>query len=63
MKFTVFKYDVQSLRKDSFQVSSQTQIQNMKLYLMFDACSPDSSLNMYKNDRAMELLTAQKETF
>ena len=60
MKFTAFKY-VQSLGKDSFQVSSQTQIQTMNLYLRFDVCILDSSLKMYKNDRAMELLNAQKE--
>lgn len=45
MKMTEFKY-VQRLGKDSFQVSSQTQIQNTNLYLMFDVCSLDSSLNL-----------------
>lgn len=61
MKITAFKY-VQRLGRDSFQVPLQTQIQNMKLYLMMDVCSLDSSLNLCKNDRAMELLRAQKET-
>lgn len=61
MKITAFKY-VQRLGRDSCQVSLQTQIQNMKLYLMMDVCSLDSSLNLCKNDVAMELLSAQKET-
>lgn len=39
MKMTAFKY-VQRLGKDSFQVSLQTQTQNMNLYLMFDVCKP-----------------------
>lgn len=60
MKITAFKY-VQRLGRDSFQVSLQTQIQNMKLYLMMDVCSLDSSFNLCKSDRAMELLRAQKE--
>lgn len=58
MKMTQFKY-VQRLGKDSFQVSSQTQIQNMNLYLMFYVYSLDSSLNLLrKTGRATQLLSA-----
>lgn len=38
MKMTTFKY-LQRLGKGSFQVSLQTQIQNMNSYFMFDVCS------------------------
>lgn len=60
MKITAFKY-VQRFGEDSFQVFLQTQIQNMKLYLMLDACSLDASLNLCENDEAMELFSSQKK--
>lgn len=61
MKMTEFKH-VQRLGKDSFRVSSQTQIQNMNLYLMFDVCSLDSSLNLlHKKGRGIELLSAHSK--